>query len=48
MFTVVSHVLSILEFQSLCDLGVFSFEFFPKLVGELVVDLIIGSPFVYV
>ena len=45
---VVTHILGVSEFSSLCELGVCGPGVFPKLVGEFVVDLVIGCPFVYV
>jgi hypothetical protein len=43
IFVVVVHVLGILEFLCLCDLGFCDYGIFPKLVGEFMVDLFIGS-----
>ena len=45
---VVTHILGVLEFESLCNLGVYDPRIFPKLVGEFVVDLVIGYSFVYI
>ena len=44
----VTHKLGISEFKRLCDLGICGPGVFPNLVGEFVVDLVIGCPFIYV
>ena len=42
----VIHILGIYDFLSLCNLSVWDPGSFSKLVGEFVLDLVVGCPFV--
>ena len=48
IFVVIAHVLGVLESQIMCDLSVCDYGVFPNLVGEFVVDLVVGCPFIYI
>ena len=48
IFAVVAHVLGVSDFQCLCDLSVYDIGVFTKVVGEFVVDLVVGCSFIYI